>query len=64
MLTDEEYLELVAAITKPVDVPQLSNMSISDAMAYNRAEAYRAAKALLKFYAYKRNQDARHNKTN
>ena len=64
MLTNAEFIELVAAITKPVDATQLHNMTIVTATAYNKAEAYRAAEALLKFYEYKRNQDARRNNTN
>ena len=57
MLTDEEYIELVDAITKPITAQQLLHFgTVEQARAYNTEEANRAGKALLKWYAKKRGE--------
>ena len=56
MLTEEEFIELVEAITKPLDLTQIRAGNIESAKAANTAEAYRAARALLAYYKRKRNE--------
>ena len=57
MLTDEEFIELVDAITKPISAQQLlEHGSVEQVKAINKAEAQRAGAALLKWYAKKRSE--------
>lgn len=53
MLTEEEYIELIDAITKPIEREQLMHMTVSEARDVNTKEAHRVGQALLEFYKKK-----------
>ena len=53
----DEFFEMVAAIQAPVTSAQLLNNTLAEAETINNNEAIRACKALIVFFAQKREQD-------